>query len=128
MASDRPRHTLKGSWEWLEFAASLPSQPNQFIAVTAGQLLLSGRYLVTGITINNTSTNAGTVTLYDGQDTTGTIVLAQHFSASGTQTTPTVPNGVLCEIGVFMNVTAGSISGAVWAVPLSEIAGTPPGE
>lgn len=128
MASEKPRHTLKGSWEWLAFAAALPSQPFQFVAVTAGQLLLSGRYLVTGITINNSATVAGTVTLYDGQDTTGTIALTQHFSASGTQTTPTVPNGVMCEIGVFMNVTAGNISGAVWAVPLSLIAGTPPGE
>lgn len=117
----------KDSWQWLKFAASLPSRPYQFLSLAANTQLLRGRYLVRGVTINNTATVSGTLTLYDGEDTNGVIIIPQHYSASGTVTQPLDSNGVYATIGVFLAPGAGVVSGAVWAVPLAEYNLTVPG-
>lgn len=117
----------KDSWEWLRFAAGLPSRPYQFVGITASQQLLRGRYLVRGVSINNAATTSGVLTLYDGEDTNGVIIIPQHFSASGTVTQPLDSNGVYATIGVYLGVVTGTLSGCVWAVPLAEYDITVPG-
>lgn len=119
---------LKESWEWLSFAASLPAKPFQFSALTAGRLLNSGRYILVGVSLNNISTNAGVLTLYDGQDTNGEISGVVPFAASAGAAQTFGTRGVLMEIGIYLNPSAGSVTGTVYAVPLAHYNNTPPGE
>lgn len=118
----------KGSLDWLAFAASLPSKPIQFKAITASQLIVKGRYLLNGISLNNTATVAGVATLHDGEDTTGQITLVQPFAASNGAFQVAPAGGVLCEMGVYLELSAGTISGCVWVVPLWRYNVTRPGD
>lgn len=117
----------KGSWEWLSFAASLPAKPYQLRAVTASQLLNTGRYIFVGAVFNNTATTAATVTVHDGQDANGEIVGQVTVPASSSLPLNTANDGVLCEIGLYVEIATGTITGSVWAVPLAHYNITPPG-
>src|SRR5579872_2801413 len=115
-----------GSWEWLAFAAQLPSSPEQFLSVSASQKLLTGRYIVTGVSGTNAATTAGTVTLYDGQDNTGEIIVTKNVAASADFFIALPGNGVMVEIGVYLGVATATITGSVLAIPLTRYANTPP--
>ena len=119
---------LKGSWEWLHFAAGLPAKPFQLDAVTASKALVGGRYILTGGSFNNTATTAATVTVYDGQDATGEIIAQLTVPASSSLLLSTANDGVLTEIGLFVGVSGGTITGSLWAVPLWHYNITPPGQ
>lgn len=115
------------SWEFLRAAADLPSHAFQFTNVAASLQLFNGRYIITGIDVNNVGTVAGTLTLYDGQDTSGVQLGVQRVGSTNTVIPPWPARGVLCEIGVFLGVSGGALSGTVWAVPLALYNITPPG-
>jgi hypothetical protein len=117
-----------GDWDWLEFAAGLPSSGNQFIAQTASQKLMTGRYIVTGICGTNAATTAGTVTLYDGQDASGEIIATKNVAASSDFILAIPSRGVMTEIGVFLGIVTANITGTVWAIPLTRYNLTPPGQ
>lgn len=116
----------KGDWRWLSFAASLPASPFQFKAVSASQQLLTGRYIVTGASVFNTATTAGTLALYDGMDANGQLIIVESAAASASQDLPIGSNGVLTEIGVYLSLTTATFTGVVWAIPLSRYNITPP--
>lgn len=118
----------KGRWDWLNFAAGLPAKPFQLKAVTASQTMTSGRYIFVGGVFNNTATTAATVTVYDGQDATGEIIGQVTVPASSSLSLNTANDGVLAEIGLFVAVSGGTVTGSVWAVPLWHYNITPPGE
>lgn len=122
------RDTLEGSWEWLEFAARLPSRPQPIKAQSASTLALSGRCIVTGLSFLNLATTAGMVDLYDGQDANGTLAWRTPAAASAITVSPIPPNGIFCEIGAFLNLTTVTITGAILIIPLWHYRWTPPGE
>lgn len=117
----------KQRWEWLNFAAGLPAKPFQLSGVTASQKLNLGRYIFVGGSLNNTATTAATVTLYDGQDATGEIIFQVTVPASSSLSVNTANDGVLAEIGLFLAVSGGTVTGSIWAVPLWHYNITPPG-
>lgn len=117
----------KGRWDWLNFAAGLPAKPFQLVGVTSKVTLTTGRYIFVGGVFNNTATTAATVTVYDGQDSTGEIIGQVTVPASSSLPLNTANDGVLAEIGLFVAVSGGTITGSIWAVPLWHYNITPPG-
>lgn len=121
------RYSLEGSWDWLEYAAGLPSKPINVAATSANFLVASGRAILTGLSLINAATTAGTVKVYDGTDTSGMIVYANSIAGSGILNASLPVRGLLCEIGVFVQVTAATLNGAVYITPLWHNRETAPG-
>lgn len=118
----------KASLEWLSFMASLPAEPHSFAGVTSTKLLLRGRWIVTGAVVFNTATTAGSIALYDGEDTTGQLITVKSAAASESSDLPIGSNGVVTTIGVFLNCATGTFTGTVWAIPLWRYKRNPPAE
>lgn len=126
---DYPRGThMQGSWDWLRFAAQLPAKPFQFTSVSAGKLIVAGRYILREITGLNNATVGGTLTVLDGQDATGVICGTQGYAASQQFSHSFSTGGVLTEIGIWLTPGNGTLTGTVLAVPLWEYENTAPGE
>lgn len=123
----RDRQAQRDSWEWLAFAASLPSRPIPFVGVSGNTLVYSGRCILTGVTANNTNAASGVIQLLDGLDATG--VPAWQVHAGGTNQVQSIlpNNGVLMDIGVFMEVSSATITGSVLLIPLAHYDMTQPG-
>lgn len=121
------RYSLEGSWEWLEYAAGLPSKPINVAGTSANFLVASGRHILTGLSLINAATTAGTVKVHDGTDTTGMIVYANSVAGSGILNASLPVRGLLCEIGVFIEVVTATLNGAVYLTPLWHNRRTAPG-
>lgn len=119
---------LKGSWEWLEFAAQLPANPQMITGQAGNKLIYSGRCILTGACVNNTATTAGTVQLLDGQDATGGLVAGGNVAASGITNVPVNGQGILCEVGVFLVVATATLTGSILIIPLWHDEYTAPGD
>lgn len=122
------RESLEGDWDWLAFAADLPSRPIPFTALTTGQVALSGRCLVTGISGVNAATTAGRISIFDGTDSTGVQVWQASGAASSLFTSNVPGKGILCEIGCFLLASTMTATGSVLLIPLWHYDFTPPGE
>jgi len=118
----------KGSWEWLRFASQLPAKPFQFTAQSTNKLVYKGRCILREITGLNNNATGGTLTLLDGEDTTGTIAGTQGYAASSQFSHSFASFGILMEIGCFLVPGGQSLTGTVALVPLWEYNITPPGE
>lgn len=118
----------RGDWALTAGFASLPSSAYQFNAISAGQLILPGRYIVRGAMLIDNNAGAAIVVLYDGQDTTGTIMGAVGAGAGLENAVTFGAHGVLTEIGCYINPSAGPVSGVVWAVPMWTYNITPPSQ
>ena len=119
---------LKGSWEWLEFAAQLPAKPVPLVSLAASGALYSGRCILAGASVTNTATTAGQLNLLDGTDSKGQIVSVLPLAAGAAAYPVFGPAGVLMELGVFATVTTATITGSVYVIPLWHEWLTPPGE
>lgn len=122
----RPRG-LKGSWEWLAFAAQLPANPIPLTSLSASTLIYSGRCILMGASVQNNGAGAGGINLLDGLDATGAAVVIQPLAAQAAAVIDLPGNGVLCELGVFAQITTATIRGSVWVVPLWHYPNTGPG-
>jgi hypothetical protein len=122
------RHGLEGSWEWLEYAAGLPSKPIALPIGAVGGVVASGRWIVVGGTFINSATTAGTVDVQDGQGGPMQLVSRTQVAASSSATLNLPVRGVLLEIGAFVTYTTVNISGALLLVPLWHYRETAPGE
>ena len=118
---------LKGSWEWLEFAAQLPAKPMPLVSATANTLVYSGRCILAGASVFNNGTAAGGINLLDGLDGKGAIVTLIPLAANSGQTLELAPQGVLMEIGVFATISTATITGSIYIIPLWHERLTPPG-
>lgn len=112
------RHGFEGSWDWLEYAAGLPSKPVPFSFVVGNFLAEGGRAILTGGVFVNSATTAGTVLVHDGTDTSGAVVAAVSVAASGLAQLPLPVRGVLLEIGCYVEVNTLQIKGSVYLTPL----------
>lgn len=126
---NRPRReTLESSWDWLEFAAQLPARAIPFTSQSASFGPLTGRCIFLGVSWNNAATTAGAIDVLDGQDAKGGIAW-QFTVAASVRGNGTIPGqGVLLEIGCWLNLTTVTITGAVLLIPLWHHRLTPPGE
>lgn len=120
------RREWRDSWEWLAFAASLPSRPVPFSSVSGNTQLFTGRCILTGVTFNNLATTSGVVQLLDGQDATGAPAWQVHAGGSNQAQSILPNNGVLMDIGVFMAVSTVTITGSILVIPLLAYDKTPP--
>lgn len=121
------RDWQKESWEWLQFAASLPAMPIPLPSLAASQILYSGRCLLTGYSLQNNGTAAGGVNLLNGQDTTGLIAVILPLTAQQAVSNTAGTMGVLMDMGVYAQITTAVIRGSVYIVPLEHLPFTMPG-
>lgn len=119
---------LKGEWEWLFTANSLPAIAIPFTNPPAGSIIYSGRCIVRGATIHNTDTAGHQFTLLNGMDSTGVVVGDFGPPASSRNVYSISDSGILCDIGVFLVASAATMIGSVFLVPLEHYGFSPPGE
>lgn len=94
-----------------------PAQPFTVNALGA-QLLYSGACVITGYSIQNGGAGSDVVTIYDGTDAKGQIVAKPRNATQVSDTEICGVSGVLCQAGIFVTESAGSTTGAIWAIPL----------
>lgn len=79
--------------------------------VTGTGVVFSGPCIYRGFWLH--SSEAQTVTIYDGTSAAGTV-LAQFTSAlAGESHSENVPDGLRCDHGLFVDVSAGSVAGSI---------------
>lgn len=109
-------------------AADLPADPVPLPAAGTGGLVESGRSVITGGNLVNNATAAATVTLMDGQDAKGGVIAVLNVPASSALPF-TLPNkGVILEIGLFVQVAGGNVTGTAYLIHLWRYPFTPPGD
>lgn len=128
MYGDPPIRGLKGSWEWLHFAAQLPSSPQFVNSQSASGLVYSGRCILTGATFLNSGTAPGQAILHDGLDLSGGVVSVTPIAANAAGNPVLPAQGILCEIGVFLEVVTATLKGGVFVIPLWHYDFTEPGD
>lgn len=96
--------------------------PAQSIAtaspLTTSQVLLSGRGVLKGWAFRETTGAAvATLNLWDGTSNAGLMVAPLGLASAGHESIWLGELGVSFTRGLFVEVTAGSIVGALWVVP-----------
>lgn len=119
---------LKGSWEWLKFAAQLPANPILFNNVTGHLTVFSGRCIVTGMSAFNSSVSGSNVDLYDGTDGSGIPFDVLPFGSSAPFSRTYGGQGILLESGLHMYTGAATLAGSAWLIPLWHDDYTEPGD
>ena len=119
---------LKGSWEWLAFAAQLPAKPIYTGGFKGTFTVYSGRCIVVGGYVFNDGTTAGQSYLYDGLDATGMKTSDVQVPASAAVPLTLGNVGILHEIGVYQNTSGILVEAAYYIIPLEHLPHTPPGQ
>lgn len=119
---------LKGSWEWLAFAAQLPARPLIVPSTAAAYLVMGGRAILTGADLANTATVGGAVVIDDGTSSNGSNVAQIGFAAGVTVNYRAPGQGVLLEQGCFLIPQGITVQGVMFLIPLWHYPGGPPGE
>jgi hypothetical protein len=81
--------------------------------VTGTGVVISGGCTYRGFFLN--SGGAQTVTIYDGTSAAGTVLAQFTAAAAGEEYWESVPDGIRCDIGIFVNVSASTVAGSVRA-------------
>ena len=110
------------------FLADLPASPNQFVAISAGTELVSGRYVLKQVSFVNNNAAAVVLSLYDGQDANGELVGVLGAGAGLAGNMAFGSKGVMLEIGLFVVPSAGPVTGTALMVPLWNYNVTPPSQ
>lgn len=121
-------HALEGSWDWLEWAAGLPSKPVPVPLGSAAITVFSGRCILTGLTVTNSAASGGTLIVHDGLDTNGNPAVRLGIGANSTGGYNAPVRGILMELGVTVNPNTLTLQGSVYVVPLWHYGETAPGE
>lgn len=84
----------------------------------ADELLIGGASLLTYYNVTE-STASGTarVRLWDGTGTDGALIASITLTANESTRDLIPPPGLLVRTGLFLEVVAGAVEGAVWVVP-----------
>lgn len=112
----REAEYYEGQRVWLESArpVAIPGTP-------ATQLIESGRLVLYGWSLVNSSTAAVTVSIRDGQDATGLVVAPVVVPASGNAVEFLGDPGIGLDIGCFLTGLAGVITGTLYLKPASVV-------
>lgn len=85
---------------------------------TGDHILATGLWVVVGWSFRETTGGAAaSFDLYDGRDANSRLFAAITLTAGESTRDLTAANGIVCETGIFFDRLAGTIKGAVWAVP-----------
>lgn len=85
------------------------------VAGGGSQVSIGGNHLIMGWSLRETTGAAGAVVdIFDGQDATGQILATLSLVASESTRDWLGPDGIETDIGVFVRVNSGAVSGAVW--------------
>lgn len=117
----------KGSWEWYRFAAALPSIAIPILGESGSGLAYTGRCILTGWSVFNTTSTAGNLAIRNGQDANGQIVAQLAIPASGNAPMPPGQAGIIIDVGIFTVLTTAVVTGALYVTPLFHLPKTPPG-
>lgn len=92
-----------------------PAQLLPFDATSADVQLLTGLYVLRGWSVlETTGAAAASLLLRDGASTTAPVVASASLAQGTTSTSTTGTGGLLLRTGLYLDVTAGSVSGTVW--------------
>lgn len=101
-----------------EFELEVTQDPAHYIAFDlngAGKALASFSVVVFGWAIRNMSASTlATADLYDGADTSGTLLLPWALASNAFDVKWFGPNGVWFKNGLYVNVTAQEIKGSIF--------------
>lgn len=86
------------------------SRPISLASINAGGIVFTGQCTLRGFWI--TTSGAATVTLYDNTSGSGLVLASWTLAAAGTQTYD-LSDGARCENGIFLVVSAGTVTGNV---------------
>ncbi len=81
------------------------------VNVTGSGIVYSGFCVLRGFWINNSA--AATITVYDNTAASGTILAQWVTSAANQDKEFDFPDGVRCDNGIYLNVSAGTVTGSV---------------
>jgi len=81
--------------------------------VTGSGTVVSGPCTYRGFWLNSGA--AQTVTIYDGTSATGTVLAQFTAAAAGEEFSENVPDGIRCDLGIHVNVSASTVAGSVRA-------------
>jgi len=79
--------------------------------VTTSGIVFSGSCTYRGFWLNSGA--AQTVTIYDNTAASGTVLAQFTASAAGQSFGESVPDGIRCELGIYVNVSASTVAGSV---------------
>lgn len=101
----------------VEIDLELDSPPVLPVSIPAGQsgAVTGGPTTLCGWSLRNTSAAAvAQIDLYDGADATGQLVATITLAANESTRDYLPQPGVTCRRGVYVNIVAGAVAGAVW--------------
>ena len=117
---------LKMDWDWYHYATHLPAIPIPLNGSPNAGQLLRGPCVLTGWSVTNTNTAAGSFALLNGEDGTGMTVINLQLAANTGSTQQAGTEGILFDIGIWAVPNNIFATGSVWAVPLWHYPQTPP--
>lgn len=79
--------------------------------VTGTGTVVSGPCTYRGFFLNSGA--AQTVTIYDGTAASGTVLAQFTAGAAGSSFSENVPDGIRCDLGIHVSVSAGTVAGSV---------------
>jgi hypothetical protein len=79
--------------------------------VTGSGAVFTGPCTYRGFWLNSGA--AQTVTIYDGTSASGTVLAQFTASASGQTFNESPADGIRCDNGIYVNVSAGAVAGSV---------------
>lgn len=97
-----------------------PAEPVGFTGFTGQRLIIAGRMLMMGWSLDNIGASAGAAVVYDGLGATGSIVACPMVQPNASNEAWFGERGVLIEIGLFADFGADTWRGAFYVVPYRE--------
>lgn len=93
------------------------AEPVGFSGLTGTNLIIAGRMLLMGWSLDNIGASAGTVIVHDGLDATGGIVACPMVSPNSSNDQWFGDTGILIGIGLFADFGADTWRGAFYVAP-----------
>lgn len=88
------------------------------VPAVQNQQVFTGRCILTGWSLQNTSAAADFAVIYDGGSAAGQKVGVSRTAAGNTDTEHCGPSGVLVQNGLYVAQSVGTIAGTLWVIPL----------
>jgi len=92
-----------------------PVRPVHVVTTTTTLQVVAVACLLVGWSFQETAGAAARAQVLNGQDAKGSFAGFVSLAANGAVTDQASDEGVLCQGGVFLNVTAGSVQGVIYA-------------
>lgn len=112
-----PRLPRGGAAGWSPGTAA---EPVGFTGFTGQRLIIAGRMLLMGWSLDNIGASAGAAVVYDGLDATGSIAACPMVAPNSSNEAWFGDRGVLIEIGIFTDFGADTWRGAFYVMPYRE--------